>query len=50
MKMKISIWDGTKTRILGIEDFDSVKDLQEFMKVINQVDDKATYRLMEVKR
>lgn len=50
MKIKASIWNGNKTRILAIESFDSVKELQDFMKVVNQLDDKASFNLMEVSK
>jgi len=50
MKIKVSLWDNSKTRILGIEDFDNVKELEDFMKTLKQVEDKASYRVMGVKR
>ena len=50
MKIIASIWNGNKTRILAIESFDSVKELQDFMKVVNQLDDKASFNLMEVSK
>jgi hypothetical protein len=50
MKIKASIWNGSKTRILAIESFDSVKELQDFMKVVNELDAKASFNLMEVSK
>jgi hypothetical protein len=48
MKLKASIWDSTKTRILGIQDFATTKELQDFMKELHIVEPKAAYRIMEV--
>lgn len=50
MKIKASIWDGSKTRLLAVEDFSSPKELQDFMSVVNELDSKASYRLMEVSK
>ncbi len=48
MKIKASIWDNTKTRILGIQDFATIKELQDFMKELHIIEPKAGYRVMEV--
>jgi hypothetical protein len=48
MKIKASLWDSTKTRILGIENFANTKELQDFMKELQVVEPKASYRIMEV--
>jgi hypothetical protein len=48
MKIKASIWDNTKTRILAIESFANIKELQDFMKELQIIEPKATYRIMEV--
>ena len=50
MKIKASIWDNTKTRILAIQDFASIKELQDFMKELHVVESKAVYRIMEVSK
>jgi hypothetical protein len=50
MKIKASIWDNTKTRILAIQDFDNTKELQDFMKELHIVESKAVYRIMEVSK
>jgi hypothetical protein len=50
MKIKVSLWDNSKTRILGIESFDNAKELEEFMKNLKQVEDKASYRVMAVSK
>ena len=50
MKIKVSVWDNTRTRILGIEDFENVKELEEFMKTVKQVEEKASYRVMAVSK
>ena len=48
MKIKASIWDSTKSRIFAIEDFATIKELQDFMKELHIIEPKATYRIMEV--
>ena len=48
MKIKASLWDSTKTRILAIERFENIKELQDFMKELQIVEPKASYRIMEV--
>ena len=50
MKIKASIWDNTSTRILAIENFESIKELQDFMKELHIIESKAKYRLMEVSK
>lgn len=50
MKIKVSLWDNSKTRILGIEDFENAKELEDFMKNLKQVEDKASYRVMAVRK
>jgi hypothetical protein len=50
MKIKASLWDSTKTRILGIENFANTKELQDFMKELQVVEPKASYRIMEVSK
>jgi hypothetical protein len=48
MKLKAAIWDGTKTKVLGVMDFTNTKELQNFMQELHVVDSKASYRIMEV--
>lgn len=50
MKIKASIWDNTRTQILSIEDFANTKELQDFMKELQVVEPKASYRIMEVSK
>jgi hypothetical protein len=50
MKIKASIWDSTKTRILAIQDFATIKELQDFMKELQIIEPKAGYRVMEVSK
>jgi hypothetical protein len=50
MKIKASIWDSTKFKIIAIEDFSGTKELQDFMKELHIVEPKATYRIMEVSK
>jgi hypothetical protein len=50
MKIEASIWNGDRTRILGIEKFANTKELQDFMKELRIVEPKANYRIMEVEK
>jgi hypothetical protein len=50
MEIRVSIWNNTKVRILGVETFTSPKELQDFMKIIREVEPKASYNVMEVKK
>lgn len=50
MKVKASIWNSDKSRIFAIEDFATIKELQEFMKELHTIEPKATYRIMEVSK
>lgn len=48
MKIKASIWNNNQTRLLAIENFANIKELQDFMKELHIIEQKATYRVMEV--
>jgi len=50
MEIKISIWNSTKVRILGVETFTSPKEVEDFMKIIREVEPKASYNVMEIKK
>ena len=50
MKIQAAIWNGSKSRILAIENFNSTKELQDFMKELHIVDSKASYNLTEVSK
>jgi hypothetical protein len=48
MKLKAAIWDSSKTKVLGVIDFNDTQELQTFMKELRIVDARATYRIVEV--
>jgi hypothetical protein len=50
MKINAAIWDGTKTKVLGVFDFTNTKELQNFMEELHIVDSKASYRILEVRK
>ena len=50
MKLETAIWNGRKTRVIGVETFNSTKDLLDFMKELHIVEPKATYNLKAVRK
>ena len=50
MKLEVAIWNGKKTRVLAVENFNSTKELLDFMKELQVVDKDATYNLVSVKK
>jgi hypothetical protein len=50
MKIEAAIWNGKHDRVLAVQDFDSVKELQDFMKELHILDAKATYNLRAVRK
>jgi hypothetical protein len=50
MKLETAIWNGKHDKCLAVLDFDSVKELEDFMKELHKVDDKATFTLRAVRK
>lgn len=50
MEICIAIWNGKKTKVLGVETFTSTKTLLEFMKELQVVEKGATYNVLEVRK
>ena len=50
MKLETAIWNSKKDKCLAVLDFDSVKELEDFMKELHKVDSKATYTLRGVRK
>jgi hypothetical protein len=50
MEIKVIVFDGHISRAIAKETFASVKELNEFMDIVKQLDPKASYSVMEVKR
>ena len=50
MEINIAIWNGKKTKVLGVETFTSTKTLLEFMKELQVVEKGATYNVLEVRK
>lgn len=50
MEISIIVFDGQLSRVIARETFASVQEVNDFMKVINQLDEKASYKVTEVKR
>ncbi len=50
MKLEVAIWNGKHDRCLAVLEFNSVKELEDFMKELHKVDSKATYTLRGVRK
>lgn len=50
MEIKVIVWDGDITRAIARETFSSIEELNEFMETVRQLDARARYTLLEVKR
>jgi hypothetical protein len=50
MEISIAIWNGKKTKVLGVETFTSTKTLLDFMKELQVVEKDATYNVLEVRK
>ena len=50
MKLETAIWNGRKTRVIGVETFNSTKDLLDFMKELQTVEKDATYTITSVRK
>ena len=50
MEICIAIWNGKKTKVLGVETFTSTKTLLDFMKELQVVEKDATYNVLEVRK
>ena len=50
MKLEVAIWNSRKTRVIGVADFNSVKELQDFMTELQKVEKEATYTITSVRK
>ena len=50
MKIETAIWNGKRTKVLGVETFTSTKELLEFMKELQVVEKDATYNVLSVRK
>ena len=50
MKLDVAIWNSKKTRVIGATDFNSVKELQDFMTELQKVEKDATYTITAVRK
>lgn len=50
MILETAIWNGKKTKVIGIETFNSAKDLLDFMKELQTVDKDASYTVTAVRK
>ena len=50
MKISIIVFDGNISRCIARETFSSVKEVNDFMDVIKQLDPEASYKVTEVKK
>ena len=50
MEISLIVFDGNISRVIARETFASVKELNEFMDIVKQLDPKASYSVMEIKK
>lgn len=50
MEISIIVFDGHISRVIARETFPSVKEVNDFMNIIKQLDPKASYSVTEVKK
>lgn len=50
MEIKVVVFDGLISKVIAREVFASVKELNEFMDIVKQLDPKASYSVMEIKK
>ena len=50
MEIKIVVFDGNLSRVIARESFASVKEVNDFMDVVKQLDPKAKFSLTEIKK
>ena len=50
MEIKVIVFDGLISKAIAKETFASVKELNEFMDIVKQLDPKASYSVMEIKK
>lgn len=50
MEIRVTVFDGLISRAIAKESFASVKELNEFMDIVKQLDPKASYLVTEIKK
>jgi hypothetical protein len=50
MEIKVIVFDGLISKAIARETFASVKELNEFMDIVKQVEPKASYSVLEIKK
>lgn len=50
MVISVAIWNSNKTKVIGLADFKSAKELQDFMAELQKVEEKAGYTITAVKK
>lgn len=48
MKIKVAIWNGVVTRVIGFAEFDSPEALFAYMEEVHKIDPKATYNVTDI--
>ena len=50
MEIKVIVFDGNLSRVIARESFASVKEVNDFMSIVHQLDPKARLSLTEIKK
>jgi hypothetical protein len=50
MEIEVAIWNSKNTKVLAVETFNSTKELLDFMKELQLVEEKASYNLLSVRK
>ncbi len=50
MKLDVALWNSKKTRVIGTAQFNSAKELQDFMKELQLVEKEAGYTISAVRQ
>jgi hypothetical protein len=50
MKLEVALWNSNKTKVIGLAEFNSPKELQDFMKELQKVEKGAGYTISAVRK
>lgn len=50
MEIRVIVFDGLISKAIAKETFASVEELNQFMDIVKQLDPKASYSVMEIKK
>jgi hypothetical protein len=50
MKLEVALWNSKKTKVIGLAEFNSPKELLDFMKELQLVEKDAGYTISAVRK